>query len=101
MIDTHKRCLILTTSSTAQLAERSAFIWLSSHSSVQVPQVNQFVFYYSLGLTKAWFYLLPLAYPTTTKEDGFYLLPADFEHGEVHYYLKPPGAGFTALVKVF
>ena len=38
--DTHKRCLILTTSSTAHLAVRSASIWLSSHSGVQVPQVN-------------------------------------------------------------
>ena len=47
-------------SSTAQLAERSAFIWLSSHSSVQVPQVNQFVFYYSVGPHKS------LVLPTTT-----------------------------------
>ena len=46
-------------------------------------------------------YLLPLAHPTTTKGVGFYLLPVVFEHGEVHYYLKPRGADFTTLVKVF
>ena len=44
-------------------------------------------------ITKPWFYLLPLAYPTTAKEVGFYLLPADFEHGEVYYWFHHPSPG--------
>ena len=56
---------------------------------------------YSLSPHKVEVYLLPLAHPTTTKGVGFYLLPVVFEHGEVHYCLKPRGADFTALVKVF
>ena len=64
----------------AQLAEKLASI---CQSSVQDPQVNlegggfYLIFY---ALTKVEVYLLPLAYPTTTKEVGFYLLPADLEH---------------------